>query len=513
MKRKWLRVLMALSCFVLTVGVVACGSKDEGEISSSGISVSSLEQTSSSETVSGEESSLAGVESSSETVSGEESSSESAETSSEEVSSEESSSDEGKYPEDYYTDGLVFTLDNGVYLVTDYTGKEKEVVVPSVYNGKPVTSIFQAFQGCSTLTSVTIGKGVTRIAERAFASCYSLTEVVIPDSVTSIGEYAFYACSNLTEIVIPDSVTNIHYKAFLNSNNLQYTVDGNLKYLGNSNNPYLYLAGVTATDITTAIIHENCKLIPKKAFASCYSLTEVVIPDSVTSIGEYAFYDCENLKYNEDGNLKYLGNSNNPYLYLAGVKTTDITAATINKFCKLIGDSVFLECGSLTEVVIPESVKSIGALAFYNCSSLTGVYITDVAAWCNISFGDSSANPLRYGKMYVKGELISKLIIPDGVTGIGDDAFAYCKSLTEVVIPNSVTSIGNEAFYGCSNLTSVTIGNGVTNIGDKAFSSCSSLTAITFEGTVKEWTAMNVNTDWNNCPATEIICKDETVTL
>ena len=171
----------------------------------------------------------------------------------------------------------------------------------------------------------------------------------------------------------------------------------------------------------------------------------------VTSIGEYAFYNCIGL-----------------------------TSVTIPDSVTSIGKCAFWRCIGLTSVTIPDSVTSIGNLAFYGCSGLTSVHITDIAKWCGISFGSNSDNPLYYAHdLYLNGEKVTDLVIPDSVTSIGEHAFEYCSGLTSVTIPDSVRSIGEDAFLGCSGLTSVMIPDSVTSIGDSAFYGCSGLTSVT----------------------------------
>ena len=152
-----------------------------------------------------------------------------------------------------------------------------------------------------------------------------------------------------------------------------------------------------------------------------------------------------------------------------------------------IGDYAFNGCSNLTSVTIGNGVTSIGYEAFGYCSSLTSVCITDLAKWCGISFNTDGANPLFYAhNLYLNGEKVVNLTIPDGVTSIGNYAFIGCSDLTSVTIPDSVTSIGGFAFRDCIGLTSVTIPDSVTSIGVNAFYGCSGLTSVNFSGKTLE---------------------------
>lgn len=132
----------------------------------------------------------------------------------------------------------------------------------------------------------------------------------------------------------------------------------------------------------------------------------------------------------------------------------------------------------LKEIVIPAGITCIAADAFKKCSELEKVYISDLAAWCAIDFGNWRSNPLSCADLYLNGELVTEIVIPEGVTRIGDYAFFCCDSLTKVTIPEGVTSIGKRAFRDCDGLSAVALPEGVTSIGEGAFYSCDSLTEI-----------------------------------
>ena len=380
----------------------------------------------------------------------------------------------------------------------EYSGN---VVIPEsvTYNGAtyPVTSIgASAFNGCSSLTSVTIPNSVTSIGGDAFRGCSSLTSVTIPNSVTTIGNSAFYGCSNLTSVTIPNSVTSIDIYAFTRCSGLTSVT------IGNSVTSIGSYAFRDCSGLTSVTIPESVTSIGQSAFEGCSGLTSVkvasdnstydsrdncnaiietasntliagckntIIPSSVTSIGDYAFRDCSGLT------SVTIPNSVTSIGYSAFEDCSGLTSVTIPNSVTSIGLFAFNGCSGLTSVTIPNSVTSIGRSAFSGCSGLESMTVAsgnstyDSRDNCNAII-ETASNTLIAGCM--------NTIIPNSVTSIGSSAFSRCSGLTSVTIPNSVTSIGDAAFGACSGLTSVTIPSSVTSIGGYAFYNCSGLTDV-----------------------------------
>jgi len=343
--------------------------------------------------------------------------------------------------------------------------------------------------GCADSIIPTDGS-VAQIGDYAFYDCYNLTSVAIPNSVTSIGNDVFHYCENLTSIVIPDSVTSIGFEAFNNCVHLtSVTIGRGVTSIGN--NAFLYCSKLVEIINRSQL---NITVGSNEYGKVGYYAKEVHDGDSkIVNNNGYLFYTYDNVNYllGYKGTpteltlpSDYNGESYELYKY-AFCGLNSLISVTISEGVKSISMGAFVNCSNLTNVTIGNDVISMDIGAFDACYALTGVYINDLAKWCSIDFANMYGNPLYHAKnLYVNGILVTDIVVPEGVTSIGDGVFAGWTGLNSIIIPDSVESIGDSAFYGCTGLTSVTICDGVASIGDSAFLGCTGLTSITIPDSV-----------------------------
>lgn len=297
-----------------------------------------------------------------------------------------------------------------------------------------------AFSGCTNLTSAVLPKGITTIEREMFSKCEKMTSISIPNGVTTIGAGAFWRCKSLTAINIPDSVTSIGQNAFRESGLQSVEIPNGITTIAQ-------FAFESCADLSSVTIPESVTKIESSAFSGCTSLTDIQIPGGVTAICGNAFLGCTGL---------------------SGVQLPDSVAK--------IEYGAFAGCTSLAEITIPQSVTLIGA-RFADCPVRVSPDNQNYQALDGVLFDKELKTliscPLSRKETYQ---------IPEGVTKIGEAAFAGCADLTKVIIPDSVTYIDGAAFTA-SGLTEITIPRGVTLIGE-SFRYCDKLTSVTIPDSV-----------------------------
>ena len=375
-----------------------------------------------------------------------------------------------------YVNGVDVTEElviSGVTTIPDLTFKYVPVKKVVLAEGVRVLGS-QVFYGSTTLEQVTFPSTITEIGSAAFGNCTAMKAVNLESaggvaawcglnfasgSANPLQGADLYLQGVLAEnLVIPSSVTKV--------------------------NPYVF----TRAKIKSVTFEDGVQEIGEQAFYQCPDLERVTFPASLKKIGSAAFGACSSMDEVNllgDGgvaawcNLDFASGSANPLssaknLYINGTKVTELTIPgsvttvkpyvfnyasiekiTLSEGVKTVSTQCFYHCDNVTELTIPSSLQRVEASAFGTCNSLARVNINDLKEWCDIDFASGSSNPLQTAKfLYIGGEKVTELVIPDNVTAIKPYAFNY-SGITSVTIPSTVTSIGQEAFFHCENLNDI----------------------------------------------------------
>nr|MCR4672705.1 leucine-rich repeat protein [Lachnospiraceae bacterium] len=425
-------------------------------------------------------------------------------------------------------DSLTWTLDStgvltiqGSGAMTDYTS----------------SSSMPWYSNRSSIKTLVIGSGATKIGDYAFNGCSNITSVDIPDTVTAIGIYAFENCSKLTSVSIPEGVKTVNICAFGNCTSLA-------KVSMPASATLLYSSVFTGCSklITAGPSGSGCNYefawtttIPMWAFHNCSSLTTITLPESVTKIELEAFRGCSSLT---SINIPASATSFESNVFSGCTSLT--TAGPIRSGCNIefgwetsIPAKAFHNHSSLESIILPTTLTSIGSNAFYTCTGLKDVYYpgsqAEMETFRNnltVSSGNTSFSSAAmhyeyisrgtvggltwvlqegnvlvisgtgamtgtyeyddgdYYPAYPWPNTIEELIIEEGVTSVSTCAFEGCKNLTKVTLPSTLTAIGIQAFRGCSALEEIELPEGLLTINGSAFENCTSLTELVIPASV-----------------------------
>lgn len=335
-----------------------------------------------------------------------------------------------------------------LYNANIYFGDEKlsdEIVIPSTTKEIKAYTL-SGFRG----TTVKIEEGVERIGDGAFYNCGNLTTINIPASLKSCGSGAFGMCKKITNVYFADFDSWLEADFQSNPASLSKNV---------------YLDGKIVSSLK---IPEGVETIKSNTFAGIDSISSIEFPSTLKEIEQYAFSGCN------------------------GLTTIKLPEGLLK-----IGYRVFADCKELRSITLPQTLTVVGDWAFFGCEKLSEVKISDLAAFCNIDFGSvHSLFDYRAALKYTNGEVISELIIPDGITEIKDYAFMGT-NFRKIVLPEGVVSVGYMAFQGCS-ASEITLPGSLQEIGSYAFRDCLTLFDLKFNGTMQQWNAVSKGIEWDS---------------
>ena len=457
--------------------------------------------------------------------------------------------------------GVLTISGNGYMGSTPWDSHKAEIKEVVIEDG--VKNIKEAaFSDCSSLKRVTIPNSVTSIGSRAFDSCINLATVNIPNSVTDLRDNSFQGCFGLISMTIPAAafepdefskknhfgrifnnylygsgqsgamkITQTYSNGSVASEQTYYIPSGlkEVTILGPGNIPTCMFEGFS--NLTKIAIEGAVEEIHTNAFSRCTGISSITMSESVKTIYPWGFNACriESVYITDLSsylNIEYKQGTPPPTmygadLYICGEKAVDVT---IPSDIKQIPARAFLGCKSIERVTIPDNVISIGMEAFRACSNLdiitmadkvntigndafaecklSKVYISDLSSYLDISFGNLNSHPTcNCADLYIDGEKVKDMVVPDDVRNIKSGAFYNCKSIERLFLSDRLISIGDYAFDGCANLEDVIIPKGLMSIGEHCFSDCNSLFHIDIPNTVTELGKYA----FNNCKKLESI--------
>ena len=333
------------------------------------------------------------------------------------------------------------TIPAGVETIASYAFYQCDV--ENVSFGETLKSVgYYAFGGCDNLMTLSLGNSVETIGDYAFSGCEKLMNIDFGHSLVSIGNYAFRNSISTVYSDNPSIFVDVNGEMFML---VQYEGYDDYYYtpIYNNYDGWYWYHNWYGEEIWISEEELN-------ELMNVSGTVTITLPESLKTIGRYAFYECEGLRS----------------VVMAPNSVTSI------------GESAFSQCRGIESIVIPESLKTVDYGAFTGCNIDT-VCISDLGAWCDINFWNSNSNPVNGSEgLYLNGEKIVDLVIPVGVSAVKKEAFAGYKGLNSATIANSVKSIGYNAFNGCQNLKRVDIGDSVDSIASYSFPYCTSLDTV-----------------------------------
>ncbi|MDE5881583.1 MAG: leucine-rich repeat domain-containing protein [Muribaculaceae bacterium] len=371
------------------------------------------------------------------------------------------------------------------------------IALESLYLNKVNSIGEKAFEDCLGINNIDFGTGSLIIGSEAFAECTGLSEITIPETVVEIGYMAFYDCMGIKDINISDGTSPLllAHAPFANCPVTDLYIGRDIT--GDKWNDYF----TSNKQLEKVVLGDEVTTLPNRMFYYCKSIKEITFGDHIKTVKNDAFTKCDNLKrvncksIDEWAEINFESTSSNPLTNGAGLFVDDqlvtdivfsdnisaigdnaficykpLKSVTLSKSITSVGEQAFFECENLEKVSIESSSINYGYGAFLRCENIREVYCDNVSDWLLSKFETGPANPLYYGaKLYVDGELLTTLDVPEGITQINENSFFNYPYLTKVTLSESVTEVGTSAFVNCEAIEEIILGSHIQNLGNRAF--------------------------------------------